>query len=341
MDETLIIRLVEPPDYEAVWEIFSAIATAGETYVYAPNTTRAEAIALWIEAPSATYVAVQSGRVLGTYYLKPNQPGLGSHVCNCGYMVSPGARGRGVATALGNHSQAEAQRLGFRAMQFNCVVSTNTTAVRLWQKLGFKIVGTLPGAFRHRQLGFVDAYVMYQQFNLIQDEAFGIIPVFWPLFSRVGSQGSGDASELGVVNHQYLLIRHQKGHWGFPKGHREAKESAEQTAQREFQEETGLPACRLMPELRFTEEYRFLKQKRGQWVEKTVVYFVGEVLPDPVGHINPATATAAQHPLPKVEIQQQEISEFRWCRYEEALALLTHEVGRQMLRQCEAALTQH
>jgi ribosomal protein S18 acetylase RimI-like enzyme len=100
--------------------------------------------------------------VIGTYKLKPNQPGLGNHVCNCGYVVSPHARGRGIASALCEHSQTEAQTMGYLAMQFNLVVSSNEVAVRLWQKLGFRIIGTLPGAFRHSQLGFVDAYVMYK-----------------------------------------------------------------------------------------------------------------------------------------------------------------------------------
>jgi 8-oxo-dGTP pyrophosphatase MutT (NUDIX family)/ribosomal protein S18 acetylase RimI-like enzyme len=324
VDEPLLIRLVEPSDDEAVWEIFSAIALAGETYVYDPGITRAEAIALWRVAPTATYVAVLAGAIVGTYYIKPNQPGLGSHVCNCGYMVSPTARGRGVATALCQHSQTEAQRLGFRAMQFNLVVSTNTTAVRLWQKLGFKIVGTLPGAFRHLQLGFVDAYVMYQEFDWIQDEAFGVIPVF-----------------QGPVR-QYLLIRHKNGHWGFPKGHSDAGESAEQAAQREFQEETGLSACRLFPGLQFTEMYRFLTQKRNRRIEKTVLYFVGEVLGDGLGgglgDAALGNALDKVSGLPQVKIQQKEISEFRWCSYAEAQELLTYEVGKEVLRNCEAAL---
>jgi len=104
-----------------------------------------------------------SGAIIGTYYLKPNQPGLGSHVCNCGYVVSDRARGHGVATLMCVHSQQEAVRLGFRAMQYNLVVSTNDGAIRLWKKLGFDIVGTLPGAFRHPRMGFVDAFVMFKR----------------------------------------------------------------------------------------------------------------------------------------------------------------------------------
>ncbi len=161
----LQIRLVEPPDYDAVWDIFRAIVSQAETYAYAPETNREQAIALWIDKPTATYVAERQGQIIGTYYIKPNQPGLGDHVCNCGYMVAEQARGQGIATAMCEHSQAEAQRFGFRAMQFNLVVSTNVGAVRLWQRLGFERVGVLPGAFRHASQGFVDAYVMYKQWQ--------------------------------------------------------------------------------------------------------------------------------------------------------------------------------
>ena len=137
---------------------------AGETYAFDPAITEVEAHRVWVELPAATYVAVDdAGTLLGTYYIKPNQPGLGAHVCNCGYIVSAAARGQGIASRLCEHSQDEARRLGFRAMQFNLVVSTNTGAVRLWQQLGFSIVGTLPGAFKHPRLGYVDAYVMYKQ----------------------------------------------------------------------------------------------------------------------------------------------------------------------------------
>lgn len=158
------IRPIEPADWPQVWPILRATFEAGDTYAYAPGTGEAEIRQTWIEAPLATYVACDDGgAILGTYVLKPNQPGLGSHVCNCGYVVAAPARGKGVASAMCEHSQAEAVRLGFRAMQFNFVVSTNTGAVRLWQKLGYRIVGTLPGAFRHKALGYVDAHVMFKR----------------------------------------------------------------------------------------------------------------------------------------------------------------------------------
>ena len=116
----------------------------------------------WFGAGVTSYVADVGGRIEGMYKLIPNQRDLGSHVANASFMVSPDARGNGIGAALGRHCLEEARRAGFKAMQFNFVVSTNTGAVELWKKLGFKIVGTLPGAFRHLTLGYVDAYVMYR-----------------------------------------------------------------------------------------------------------------------------------------------------------------------------------
>ncbi len=158
----LHIRAADEADHQAIWELFSQVVAPGDTYAYAPDTTRSDAIRIWIEAPLATYVAELNGEIVGTYYIKPNQPALGAHVCNCGYMVAPAARRQGVATLMCQHSQQEAIRLGFRAMQFNLVVSTNKGAVRLWQKLGFETVGTVPKSFNHKEEGYVDAFVMYK-----------------------------------------------------------------------------------------------------------------------------------------------------------------------------------
>lgn len=164
MPPPLTIRRYQAEDWQSVWPILHRTFAAGDTYAYAPESTEAEGHSIWVESPFATYVACDGdGNVLGTYILKPNQPGLGSHVCNCGYVVAPAGRGRGIGAAMCEHSQSEARSLGFRSMQFNFVVSTNTGAVRLWQKLGFNIVGTLPGAFRHKVHGEVDAYVMFKQ----------------------------------------------------------------------------------------------------------------------------------------------------------------------------------
>ncbi len=157
------IRPLEKQNWPAVWQILAPVFRAGETYAYAPDMSSQQAFQVWVEQPMASYMAEDdNGTLLGTYYLKPNQPALGSHVCNCGYVVADAARGRGVASEMCLHSQHEAVRLGFRAMQFNLVVASNVGAVRLWQRLGFDIVGTLPSAFQHPRQGDVDAYVMYK-----------------------------------------------------------------------------------------------------------------------------------------------------------------------------------
>jgi len=157
------IRAATTADWPGIWDIFHRVVAAGDTYPYAPDTTEDEAKVLMIDNPQATYVGVEGDKVLGVYYLMPNQPGLGAHVCNAGYMVHPDARRRGLGRQLCAHSLDEGRRLGFVAMQFNRVVSTNEGAVRLWKEMGFEIVGTAPQAFRHASLGLVDALVMYQR----------------------------------------------------------------------------------------------------------------------------------------------------------------------------------
>ena len=157
----LKIRRATALDSAPIWDIFHAVVALGDTYTFDPGIGREEGLAYWLHSSNSCYVAEREGNVVGTYILRANQPGLGAHVANAAFMVSPGARGLGVGRAMGEHALSEARRLGFRAMQFNFVVSTNEPAVRLWRQLGFKIVGTLPGAFRHREKGFVDAYVMF------------------------------------------------------------------------------------------------------------------------------------------------------------------------------------
>lgn len=159
----LTIRRLEERDWPAVWSIMEPVIRAGETYPYAMDMDDAGARHMWLAMTEAAYVAEdEAGALLGTYYIKPNQPTLGAHVANCGYLVAAAARGQGVATAMGRHSLEEAVRLGYRAMQFNLVVASNAASRRVWDKLGFDVVGTLPGAFRHATLGYVDACVMYK-----------------------------------------------------------------------------------------------------------------------------------------------------------------------------------
>ena len=160
------IRLAEPRDWPAIWRILEPVFRRGDTYAFSSSITEAEARTVWMDVPQATLVAVDdSGDILGTYYIKANQSGGGAHVCNCGYVVSESARGRGIAAQMCEHSQEHAVERGFRAMQFNLVVSTNEVAVRLWERLGFDVVGRLPGAFHHPDLGYVDALVMFKQLD--------------------------------------------------------------------------------------------------------------------------------------------------------------------------------
>lgn len=163
----IAIRPASDSDFDAVWPIFHAVVKKGDTYAYPPDTDRDGAFKIWMTPPAMPYIACEGDRVVGTYFIKPNQPGQGAHVANAGFMVDPGCQGRGIGRLMGEHAVQEAQRLGFTAMQFNLVVSTNQGAVVLWQKLGFHIVCTLPGAFRHPDQGFVDAYIMYRNLQQI------------------------------------------------------------------------------------------------------------------------------------------------------------------------------
>ena len=156
------IRQANENDFDQIWPIFREIAAAGDTYAYPTDISEEDAKNVWLRLPRETYVFEEAGEILGTYYLKTNQAGPGEHVCNCGYMVSSAARGRGLATAMCEHSQRVARELGYKAMQFNFVAASNEGAVRLWNKLGFETVGRLPKAFNHPSRGYVDALVMYK-----------------------------------------------------------------------------------------------------------------------------------------------------------------------------------
>ena len=159
----LAIRPAGPDDREAVWAMLEPVFRAGTTYAIDPSITREEALAYWYAA--RPFVAQDEDVPLGTYYLRTNQPGGGSHVCNAGFVTAPGATGRGVARAMLDHALATARDLGYLAMQFNFVVETNTRAVATWQRAGFGIVGRLPRAFNHPVHGFVDALVMHKDLS--------------------------------------------------------------------------------------------------------------------------------------------------------------------------------
>jgi ribosomal protein S18 acetylase RimI-like enzyme len=158
----LLVRAAQARDDDAIWGVIGPTIRAGETYVLPRDMSQAEALSYWKSPGHEVFVAEQDGNVLGTYYLRANQQGGGSHVANCGYMTAQAATGRGVARAMCAHSLEQARARGFHAMQFNFVVSSNERAVALWQSFGFEIAGRLAQAFEHPRLGLIDALVMYR-----------------------------------------------------------------------------------------------------------------------------------------------------------------------------------
>ena len=158
----MIIREARQGDAAAIWTIIAPVIRAGETYALDRHMPEAEALAYWMGPAHLTFVAEQNGEIIGTYYLRRNQAGGGGHVANAGFLTAAHAAGRGVARTMAEHSIEQARSRGFRAMQFNFVVSTNDRAVRLWQLLGFETVGRLPLAFHHPVQGYVDALVMFR-----------------------------------------------------------------------------------------------------------------------------------------------------------------------------------
>ncbi len=162
VSDEIRFRLARPGDFSVLWPILRDVIRAGDTYALNQSLSKEIVRDMWMSVPRATYIAEDTSGLLGTYYIKTNQQGGGAHVCNCGYIVAPAARGRGIAGAMCLHSQDEARKLNYLAMQFNCVVETNTGAIRLWHRLGFETIGLLPRAFRHPQLGLVGAHVMYK-----------------------------------------------------------------------------------------------------------------------------------------------------------------------------------
>ena len=150
-------------DFKSFWPTFKEIVEAQETYAFNPNMTFEEAYTLWCKSAQQTFVMIDNNIILGSYYIKQNSSGPSSHISNCGYMVSPSSRGKGVAKALCIHSQKIALELGYLAMQFNSVVSSNEIAINLWKKLGYDVIGTIPNAYNHKTLGYVDSFIMYKK----------------------------------------------------------------------------------------------------------------------------------------------------------------------------------
>lgn len=160
-----MIRPATPADWPGIWAMLEPVFRAGTTYAIARDITEVAARDYWLHTPAACYVHEDAGSLLGTFYIRTNAQGGGAHVCNCGYITAQAARGRGIAKAMCLHSQTAATGLGYKAMQFNMVLASNTGAVRLWDSLGYDTVGRLPKAFDHPDLGFVDGFVMFKWLN--------------------------------------------------------------------------------------------------------------------------------------------------------------------------------
>jgi len=159
----LTIRPLQRAEFDKVWPMFRAIVRAGKTYSYDPATTREEAEAIWCAPEKTPFIAEVDGQPVGTFYLRPNQLGLGNHIANGGFMVVPDQVGKGYGTEMAKRMVAEARQAGYHGMQFNFVVEDNDHSLRIWQKLGFEIVGRVPDAFRHAEKGLMAVYILYRK----------------------------------------------------------------------------------------------------------------------------------------------------------------------------------
>lgn len=159
----LQIRKATQGDHDSIWEIIRQVIAPGDTYVFAPDSSKEKMLSFWCNDDRHTYVAAMNNEILGTFFIKDNQPDLGSHIANAGYMVSPGSAGKGIGYAMGEFSLEEARRLGYAAMQFNIVMKSNDRAVKLWKKLGFDVIGEIPDAFQHKVFGLTNAFIMYRK----------------------------------------------------------------------------------------------------------------------------------------------------------------------------------
>lgn len=159
----MVIKKALLNDFKDIWPIFKSVISTGDTYVFPPDMSFEDAQTYWMSPNHYIYLVTYNDQVAGTYILKANHIGLGSHVSNASFMVHPDFQGKGIGKLMADHCLKEAKRLGFKAMQFNIVISTNEPAITLWKKLGFQIIGTTPQAFQHQSKGLVDTYIMYKK----------------------------------------------------------------------------------------------------------------------------------------------------------------------------------
>ena len=159
----LVIRKIIPEDFDSIWIILKEVISKGDSFTFDPDTPKESMMNYWLGKDKHVYVSIDNENIVGSFIIKDNQPGLGSHIANAAYIVSERASGKGVGKTMGAFSIQEAKRLGYKAMQFNIVVKSNTRAVNLWQSLGFNIIGEIPDAFNHKENGLTNAYIMYRK----------------------------------------------------------------------------------------------------------------------------------------------------------------------------------
>ena len=160
--EKIKITPATSADEERIWALLQPVFSAGDTYAVDPLIDRDAAIAYWMEADKTAFILRVEGQAVGTYYIRPNQPGGGAHICNCGFVTAPSARGKGVARRMLDHAFIEAKQQGYRAMQFNFVLASNQRALAIWQRNGFATIGRIPQAFLHPKQGYVDALILHR-----------------------------------------------------------------------------------------------------------------------------------------------------------------------------------
>ena len=289
------LRPATPSDADAIWDIFRAVVAGRDTYAFAPDTPRAEGVGYWFGPDVTSYVATLEDRVVGMYKLIANRRDLGSHVANASFMVHPTAARRGVGRAMGMHCLREARAQGYDAMQFNFVVSTNQRAVALWQSLGFRILATLPRAFRHGSLGLVDAYVMHRSLDDIV-LTFGAAPSGGAAVPRPSAYAI-----VANANREVALVHAEEGTM-LPGGGIDTGESATQTVIREVEEECAL---RIAVSDTLGEAIEVVySQKHATHFEKRSSFFSGDI----VSH----ATSAAQH-------------QTRWLPIAQAIRATTYE----------------
>lgn len=162
-DSAIIIRKAREDDKDNIYKIAKDVLKTGDTYTMPPNSKKNEILRYWFGDKKSTFVALMNNQIVGFFYIKPNQAELGNHISNASYMVSPKFQNMGIGRKMGEYSLKKAKEMGYKAMQFNFVVKSNISAVKLWQKLGFRIIGEIPKAFRHSTKGLVNAYIMYRE----------------------------------------------------------------------------------------------------------------------------------------------------------------------------------